>query len=224
MSENASQEQKAVYEYMQTVVRNITANEQAGLIMPKFVDPDTKTDMFTFELIGSSGGGSKQYDTDAVLKRYDHRILMSFLADVMILGGDASGSYSLASSKETAIIKMVKMLFDQILEEINKDLIPHTFRLNGWDDNEFPTIGLADIEEDSLDELGKFIQRVVTSGAMEVDKVLSDTLRDKIEVAPADKKLKIDEELIAGGTSEAGQESRESKGKDNSSQNKDNAS
>lgn len=224
MSPDATEEQKAIYEYFKTVVRNITANEQAGLIMPKFVDPVTKTDFFSFDLISGSGSAGKSYDTDAILKRYDHRILMSFLADVMILGGDSSGSYSLASSKETAILKMVKFIFSEILDVVNRDLLAHTFRLNGWDDEVLPKIVLDDVEQDSLDEIGKYIQRVVSVGAMEVDKDLSDLLRKHIELTPADKTRKLDDTLLTQSASKAGQASNEKPTKDNSANNKENAS
>ena len=224
MSASATEEQKAVYEYMKTVVRNITANEQAGLIMPKFVDSVTKADLFKFELVSGAGSSGKSYDTDAILKRYDHRILMSFLADVMIMGGDSVGSYSLASSKEAAVVKMLKWLMSEVLEVINTDLIPYTFRINGWDDVVFPEIQLKDIEQASLDEVGKFIQRIVPTGAMEMDKGLSDFLREQIELPTADKAKPIDVELTSQKESEAGNPTREDPSADNSTVNSDNAS
>ncbi|NIQ06621.1 MAG: hypothetical protein GWO20_13105, partial [Candidatus Korarchaeota archaeon] len=133
MAENASEDKKAVFEYMKKVVRNINANEQAGLVFPKFVDPDTKQDAFDFELVGTQG--SKSYDTDAIIRRYEQKILMTFLADVLLMGHQNSGSFSLASEKTSLLSVKVDAVLKQIVEVINTDLIPHTFRINGWDDS-----------------------------------------------------------------------------------------
>ena len=184
MSDKADEGKKAVYEYMKTVVRNITANEQAGLVLPKFVDPDTKQDVFDFELVGVSGG--KQYDTNAIIERYEHKVLMVFLADVLILGHGGGGSLSLAEEKSSLLSLKVRSLLDQVISVINEDLIPHTFEMNGWDTTVTPKITYKGMDEDSLDSISKFIQRTVTAGAMEVDRPLSNKLRDLIEMPPVD--------------------------------------
>ena len=200
MSDNASDDKKAVYAYMQQVVRNITANEQAGLILPKFVDPDTKADMFDFELVGVSGG--KSYDTNAIIERYQNVVLMSFLSDVLILGHGGNGSFALASEKSSLLELKIKAVLDQMIEVINSDLIPHTYRINGWDDTETVKITYKSFDRDSIDELGKFVQRAVSVGAMEVDKELSNALRDRIEVPPADPDNPI--EIVNEGNSGRG--------------------
>lgn len=184
MAENASDDKKAVYTYMQQVVRNINANEQAGLVFPRFIDPETKHDAFGFELANTQGG--KSYDTDAIIRRYEQKILMSFLADVLIIGHGNTGSFSLASEKSNLLSTKIAAILDQIVEVINNDLIPHTFRINGWDDSETPKIVYNDFEKTSLDEVGKLVQRAVSVGALEVDKELSNKLRELIEVPPAD--------------------------------------
>jgi len=190
MSANASEDKKAVFEYMKTVIRNINANEQSGLVFPKFVDPDTKADAFEFELVGTQG--SKSYDTDAIIRRYEQKILMTFLADVLLLGHSNVGSNALASEKSSLLAVKVDSILTQITDVINKDLIPHTFRMNGWDDAITPTISNESFEDTSLDEVGKLVQRAVSVGAMEVDKNLSNKLRSLIEVPTANPDEPID--------------------------------
>ncbi len=52
-----------------------------------------------FDLVLLSSGGSRQFDTDKIIQRYDQRIAMSILSDFILLGSDRVGSYALGTSK-----------------------------------------------------------------------------------------------------------------------------
>jgi hypothetical protein len=205
MSENASEDKKAVFAYMKDVIRNIHANEQAGLVMPKFVDPETKQDIFGFRLEGVSGGG-KQYDTDAIIKRYENKILMTFLADVLKMGQDSTGSYALSDSKTNLLAVGISAIMNEILDIVNRDLIPQTLLMNGFDiSGELPVIRHGDLDERDIDKLGKFVQQTVTSGAMEVDEGLSEWLRTAIGAPSPNREKPMTEEMTSGSESQAGQ-------------------
>lgn len=204
MSESADDNKKAVYEYFKDVIRNIHANEQMGLIMPKFVDPDTKADIFGFKLEGVSGGG-KMYDTNAIIERYENKILMAYMADVLKLGQDASGSFALSDNKTNLLAIGIEAILKQILDVINRDLIPQTFLMNGMDvSQELPVISHGDLDNRELEQLGKFIQQTVTAGAMEVDEELSEWTRKMIDAPMPNRERKINPEMIGGGDSQAG--------------------
>lgn len=204
MSTNADANKKAVYEYMKDVIRNIHANEQMGLVVPKFVDPDTKQDIFGFRLEGVSGGG-KQYDTDAIIKRYENKILMAYLADVLKIGQDSSGSYALSDNKTNLLAVGIESILKQILDVINRDLIPQTFLLNGIDvDGEYPKIIHGDLDNRDLEKLGKFIQQTVTAGAMEVDEEFSEWCRKELGAPMPNRDKKLTLEMIGQGVSQAG--------------------
>lgn len=198
MSDDAPEDKKAVYRYFQDVIRNIHANEQAGLILPQFVDPETKTEMFTFELISTNGG--KMYDTVAIINNYENKILMTYLADVLKLGQDASGSFALSDNKTNLLAVGIKSVIEEILQEFNNDLIPQTLTLNGWEDKgDFPKIVVEDLDERDLEPLGKFIQQVVSVGAMETDEDMSDFLRETIGAPPVDRTKPLKPEMVSGG-------------------------
>lgn len=229
LADDAPEDKKAAYRTYQNIVRNFQANEQAGLILPRYIDPDTKQDIFKFELAGVQGG--KTHDTDKIIKRKANEIMMTFLADVLRLGQDGVGSFALASSKTNLLAVKVGKLLNQIAEVINNDLIPQTFRLNGWGtDVEFPKVVPSDIEKESLEELSKYIQRIVSVGAVEKDKALSDYLRSQIKLAPADKDNPMDEDLVGNSESKAGEgfktagegTAKEVGGSDSSADNNDN--
>lgn len=204
MSEDASEDKKAVYSYCQDIIRNIHMNEQAGLVFPRFIDPETKNDLFKFELI--SVDGSKQFDTDKIINRYENKILMTYLADVLKMGQESTGSFALSDNKANLLAVGIEAILHEFLEIINRDLIPQTALMNGWSLSEdLPIITYEDLQEVDLDSFGSFIQKCVSVGAVEVDKELSNRLRGLIGLPPADEAKKLSDKLVGGAASKAGE-------------------
>lgn len=198
MSDDAPADKKAVYEYYKDVIRNLHANQQAGLILPQFVDPETKVEMFKFDLVSVEGG--KMYDTVKIINNYENKILMTYLADVLKLGQDASGSFALSDNKTNLLAVGIKSIIDEVLQEFNKDLIPQTLIMNGWEDKgDFPKITVDDLDERDLTVLGKFLQQAISVGAIETDQNLSDWLRETIGAPAVDRTKPLDPTMVAGG-------------------------
>ncbi len=76
---------------------------------------------------------------------------------------------------------------DIIRDQINADLIPQTLAANGWlfEEEDMPTLEYGDVAPRDLDELGKYVQRVVTSGAMSIGKGLDQELRSAANLPDA---------------------------------------
>lgn len=157
MSPDATPEDKQVYEYYKNVIRNIQNNEQAGLIYPLMYNEQGKK-IVEFDLMSSAG--SKSYDTDKIIKRYEDKILTALFADILKLGQDSHGSFSLAGAKTNIVAMNIEARLREIADVINNDLIPQTFALNGWDDTEFPKIVYEDLDEEDLDVFSKLVQRI----------------------------------------------------------------
>ena len=60
---------------LQRYVKNIRRDEEEGVILP-----------FGYKLELLSTGGSRQFDTNAIINRYDTRIAMTVMADFILLG------------------------------------------------------------------------------------------------------------------------------------------
>lgn len=203
MSEDASVGEKAIYEYYKSVIRNIQNNEQSGLILPQQFDPDSKQPLFKFEL--TSTMGSKMYDTDAIIKRWDNKILMVLFADMLKMGQDQVGSYSLAGAKTNIMAMAIEARLQEIQDVINNDLIPQLFALNGErPDAVLPKLQYGDLDEVDLDEFSKAIQRIGSVGGLERDRVVMNKIRKALKITerPVDDPVKEDE--IMGGQSQAG--------------------
>lgn len=204
MEADAPDDKKAFFQYLQNAVRNLHANSQAGLILPKVVDPDTKEALFDFKLVSVDGG--KLYDTVKIINSYENKILMTYLADVLKLGQESSGSYALSDNKTNLLIVGVRSFINEILQEFNNDLIPQTLLLNGWElSDDIPKIVVGDIEDKDLEVLSSFIQRCVAVQAIEVDQGLSDWLRQQIGAPATDYSKKLDKDFLSGVENKVGE-------------------
>lgn len=162
MASDASDEEKAVYEMYKKIITRIHNNEQAGIITPLMYDPETKQPYFKFSLLSVQNSGS-QHIHEAI-KRWDKKILTALSADVLILGQDQVGSFSLAGSKTNILAVAIDARLKEIQEVLNNDLIPSLFKLNGWEDEELPKFVYGDLEERDLEILSKAIQRIAAVG------------------------------------------------------------
>jgi hypothetical protein len=104
------------------LVRNIRQDEQAGVVLP---------DGWELELL--STGGSRQFDTDTIINRYRTDILMSALAQFLMLGQEGVGSLALSSDQTDFFTMSVNAVADIIAETLTKFAIPRLLKLNGMD-------------------------------------------------------------------------------------------
>jgi hypothetical protein len=162
MAPDATPEQKAIYEYYKNMGRNIQVNQQGCAIMPMAYDPDTKQPLFKFDLMSAQGG--KNFDTSAIITRYDNKILTAMCCDILVLGQGSTGSYALGGIKQGMTALAIESRLKEIQDVVNHHLIPLTARYNGWNSARLPKIYFDDIEASSIDDLGKFIQRTGAVG------------------------------------------------------------
>lgn len=105
------------------VVRNVRNDEQAGVVLPS---PEWK-----FELL--STGGQRQFDTDKIVTRHESRMLMSALAQFLMLGQENVGSLALSKDQTDFFTMSVNATADIIAETFTKYAIPRLLVLNGYD-------------------------------------------------------------------------------------------
>ena len=105
------------------LVRNVRNDEQAGIVLPS---PEWK-----FELL--STGGSRQFDTDKIVRRYESRMLLAALAQFLVLGQEGVGSFALSSDQTDFFNLALSAVADIISETFTKYAIPRLLALNGWD-------------------------------------------------------------------------------------------
>ena len=161
--ENSSSSEGQVLATLTEYMQNLHAGEQTYMILPIAYN-DIGKELFTFELIGVDGGG-KQYNTRDIINGKQLEILMLYLADILNLGHTSSGSLALAENKQNLLSYGIEYHLGFIKDVIDFQLIPQTLRVNGWGDLPFermPKLTHTDLEEEDIDQLGKFIQRIAS--------------------------------------------------------------
>jgi hypothetical protein len=152
-----------VYESYKTMVTNIRRDEQEGAVLPSD-RYDTGKGELMYELKLLSTGGTRSFDTDKIINRYDQRILMSVLADFLILGHEKVGSFALSSDKTNLFSVALGTYLDSICDVINRHAIPRLHALNGWPAETMPTLEHDDIETPDIMELAEAISKLSMSG------------------------------------------------------------
>ncbi|MDE2102875.1 MAG: hypothetical protein KGL39_36865 [Patescibacteria group bacterium] len=157
----ASADQTAILDMLKKIVTGIRKDEQMGVVMPLAYDENGK-ELYRLQLL--STGGQRQIDTNAVIQRYDQRIAMTVLADFILLGHEAVGSFALSSNKTNLFGVALGAWLDLICAVVNHDAIPKLLVLNGIDPALAPSLGHGDIESIDLGELGEYVLQLAQAG------------------------------------------------------------
>ena len=155
-------EQAQAVEAFKRMVKSVRRDEQEGVVFPMAYDQDTKQPLYSFELMG--GGGGRAFNTDGIIKRYEERILMTVLADFILVGHQANGSYSLHTDKTGIFRASLNSITQAIADTLNRHAIPRLFLVNGWKPAVLPKITPTDVDSPDISQLGQFMQAMAGTG------------------------------------------------------------
>lgn len=161
LSQNATAEQKQFLNEIKRIVTSVKRDEQEGLVLPSAYD-ENNNKLFDFQLVNS--GGSRQFNTTEIIRRYDQAIATSVLADFILLGHEKVGSFALASSKTAMFSQAIGAWLTSIADTFNRHAIPRLFKLNGIQCDRYPILTHSDIETVDLGELGAYISALSGAG------------------------------------------------------------
>lgn len=191
------------YQTWQNILRNIQQNSQSGLMIPSDVDPETKQPLYKMELLNANG--NRTFDTSKIKAYYAKAILTALYADILIIGQEGGGSYSLAEQKSSLAIAAAEALALEICEVINHDLVRQTCELNGWDVTRAPSLEYKSIESTDLETFSKAIQRMTSVNAIEKDREILNIIRESLGAKPLPADMEPQEDLMGSGASKAGE-------------------
>lgn len=193
LAADATADQVAVKNAFQAIIDNYNLGTQRGLLVPILVDDNGK-DRFTYDLMESKG--SAKYDVEGIIKRLQGDILAALNCDILKLGADGTGSFSLAESKSSVLAIAIDYRLREIAEVLNNDLIPSIYKANGWSLERLPSFVYEDVEDISLETMGKFIQQAVSVGALEMDRPVMNRIRVIFGVEPKADDEPVDEDSL----------------------------
>ena len=182
LSSGKTAAQQTVLDTITNIVQNIKRNEQEGVVFPLMFD-ENGNEMFKLELLSS--GGTRQFDTDKVITRYDQRIAMSVLTDFILLGHERVGSFSLGSQKMDLWTMSIDAIAKSIAEVINQYAIPRLMKLNSMDTELTPYVTYGQVSSVDLGELADYVQKLTAAGVLMPDEKLEAYLREQASLPPA---------------------------------------
>lgn len=155
---------------MEAMVKSVRVDELAGIVKPAG---------YEFELLSS--GGTKQFDTNAIIQRYDTGMAMTVLADFIFLGHQQVGSFALSSDKTELFAMAIGAYLDIICETFNSQGIPQLIDINGshFDGiTDYPTLEHGDIENADIVKIATYIKDMTGVGVLVPDDGLEDYVRE----------------------------------------------
>ena len=152
------------------MVKNIRRNEYEGLVLPAGYEA---------ELL--STGGTRQFDTNTIINRYDTKMAQTVLADFIMLGHEKVGSFALSSDKTDLFSVALGAFLDIICETFNNQGIPALIDINGSHFNgieDYPRLAHGDIDKRDITKLATFLKDMVGVGILIPDEKLEDYVRE----------------------------------------------
>ena len=140
---------------VQKMVTGLRRDEYEGIVLPSA----------GWDLKLLSAAGSRQFDTDKVVRRYRQDIALSMLADFVLIGQDAVGSYAMVDVKSDLFGTALDGIFDLICEQMNQHAIPRLLKLNGMDASDPPQLAHGSARKMDLERVGAFLQAISLAGA-----------------------------------------------------------
>jgi len=210
MRADADDDHKSIYATYKDIVGKIVRDENEGLVLPSDRD-DAGNLRVEFELL--KGGSSRQFNTNEIINRYNLAIAMSVLADFVLLGHKAVGSFALSDNKTELFKVSLGAYLDSIEEVFNRELTPQLWRLNGMDISTMPRLVHEEVDTPSVEVLGTFLRNLTQAGLTgDVDRDFINAIRGYANLPLQDEELPEDlrypnqtpEPEIGVGESESG--------------------
>ncbi len=146
---NASAQKDAA----ERLVRSVGRDEQEGLLLPFG---------WNFELVTASGG--QPFNTTEIINRYSSQLLMSILADFIMIGHEKAGSWALHDSKTKLLAVALGSFLGIIAGVINRHALPRLMEWNGINPELTPILRHGDIETPDLAKLGAYLTALSGAG------------------------------------------------------------
>lgn len=187
MAPSATAEQKQTYEHFKNMGTQVRLNRQACVIMPSDRD-EAGNLLYEFDLV-TSDGSSAVVDTDTIINRYNKEIAISMLVDVILVGHENVGSYSLASSKTNLLSLGLGAYLDAVADALNRQAVARLFALNPQvaHGEHLPKFCHGDVETVDWQELAEKLKALTLGGVDITDEATQMWLRKQAglpEVAP----------------------------------------
>lgn len=162
------------------LIQGIRRDSEEGVLLPA-----------GWELSLLSAGGNRQFNTSEIINRWDSRICVSMLADIILLGsgGDSgSASFALAENKESILGSAINAILDNVCGTFNKHAVSRLIDINGMTEGltAYPCIKHKDVIPPSVKDIALLLRSMDLSIAK--DMPLQNHLREKMALPHIEEK------------------------------------
>lgn len=162
MAEDATEEQASIRQMAERIGRDLKFNEQGAIVLPSDVwvveDKATTHRLVDVELIASNG--NRNIAIDPIIRRYQHDIARSVMAEFLMLGSSTTGSYALSKSKTDIFLRSVESYINTIYDILNDQIVRPLWEMNGFDIELLPKLVPGDVAPHDLDALGSYLRNL----------------------------------------------------------------
>lgn len=125
------------------LVASVRRDSEEGILLP-----------YGWELNLLSSGSSRQINIGETIDRYDNRIAITMLSDIILIGNNKAGSFALADTKQSMLAAALQAQLQNISDVFNNKAVPDLFKYNYFPNiTDFPKIVPGQIQTPSLKEL-----------------------------------------------------------------------
>jgi hypothetical protein len=163
------------------------ADKYGGYVLP-----------YGWELKVLTTPGQRAHNSDTVISRWDQRIAVTMLADMLLIGHERVGSYALVNQKSRLFSSALESYAARISGVFNKDLIPRLMSINGIPQEYWPTIRFGQVDTPDLKELAEMVNAVANTD-IKIDEAFGLAVRQHMSVPPprvGDNAVKTHEEKL----------------------------
>lgn len=129
------------------LVASVRRDSEEGVLLP-----------YGWDLKLLSSGSSRQINIGETIDRYDNRIAITMLSDIILIGNNKSGSFALADTKQSMLAAALQAQLQNIADVFNSKAVPDLFAYNTFSVTELPQIVPGQIQTPSLKELAQVLR------------------------------------------------------------------
>lgn len=132
----------------EALVASIRRDSEEGALLPH-----------GWELKLLTSGSSRQINIGETIQRYDTRIAMTMLSDIIMIGNNGTGSFALADTKKSLLAAALQAQVDNIADVFNSKAVPSLFKINNFPGiTQYPEIVPSGIQTPTLSELSLMLR------------------------------------------------------------------
>lgn len=143
----------------EALVASVRRDSEEGILLPH-----------GWELDLLSSGSSRQINIGETIDRYDNRIAITMLSDIILIGNNKAGSFALADTKQSMLAAALQAQLYNISDVFNDKAVPMLFSCNYFPEiTEYPKIVPGQIQSPSLKEVALVLRAMGLNIAGDLD-------------------------------------------------------